>query len=354
LAPLEGAIGGGAYAARIPLPRDVTCISLPTPFAIGPVNAFLLDGQPLTLVDPGPHMRETLASLEAALAARGRQLADVELILLTHQHHDHVGLAEHVREASGAPIAALAPLADFLADLDRSLDMDDRYAVAIMLQSGVDAEVADSLRELSRAFRRFSRSARVERRLEDGERIEAGGRTLTVLARSGHSPTDTVFHDQSDGLLVGGDHLLERISSNPLAQAPIGTSDPERAARDPARRRPLVDYLDSMRRTAELDVSVVLPGHGEPFADHRGLIERRTRLHRRRARKVLAALERPSTAADLAARLWRQVPVTEAYLALSEALAHLDLLESEGRVRRRAEATPVVYERRDAARGRAG
>jgi glyoxylase-like metal-dependent hydrolase (beta-lactamase superfamily II) len=198
---------------------------------------------------------------------------------------------------------------------------------------------------VSRAYRRFSRGVHVERRLADGDRIVAGGRGLTVLSRSGHSPTDTVFHDEPSGLLVGGDHLLERISSNPLAQWPVGTADPDRAARDPGRRRPLIDYLESMRRSAALEVSGVLPGHGDPFEDHRGLVERRERMHRRRARKILRALEEPATAADGAGRLWRHVPVAEAYLALSEALAHLDLLESEGLVRRRLEDDVAVYER---------
>jgi len=290
-------------------------------------------------------MRETLATLEAELDRRGRSLHEVELILLTHQHHDHVGLAEHVREASGATVAAVGPLADFLEDLDQSLEMDDRYAVATMLHNGVDAAVAESLQELSHAFRRFSHGTHVARRLVDGDRLIAGGRTFTVLSRPGHSPTDTVFHDESDGLLIGGDHLLERISSNPLAQWPVGTPDPDRAARAPDRRRPLIDYLDSMQRTAELDVSVVLPGHGEPFADHRALVERRRRLHHRRARKILRTLEQAATAADLAGRLWRHVPVTEAYLALSEALAHLDLLESEGLVRRHVDRDVAVYER---------
>jgi glyoxylase-like metal-dependent hydrolase (beta-lactamase superfamily II) len=276
-------------------------------------------------------MRETKAALEAGLRERGHALADVELILLTHQHHDHVGLAAEVRRASGARIAAIGPLADFLGDLDHNLDMDDRYAVATMLHNGVEAEVAESL---------------LERRLADGDRIVAGGRTLTVLERSGHSPTDTVFHDESDALLVGGDHLLDQISSNPLAQWPVGTRDPELAARAPDRRRPLLDYLASMRRTAELEVSVVLPGHGEPFGDHRRLIERRERMHRRRARKILRSIERPTTAAALASRLWRHVPVTQAYLALSEALAHLDLLEAEGRVAQRDDDGGVaVYER---------
>jgi glyoxylase-like metal-dependent hydrolase (beta-lactamase superfamily II) len=298
-------------------------------------------------VDPGPHMRETRAALEAGLAERGHAIGDVELILLTHQHHDHVGLAEEVRQASGATIAALGSLGDFLEDLDGCLEMDDRFAVATMLHNGVEPDVAESLRELSRAFRRFSRGARVERRLADGDRIVAGGRTLTVLGRPGHSPTDTVFHDESGGLLVGGDHLLDQISSNPLAQWPVGTPDPEQAARAPDRRRPLLDYLESMRRTAQLEVSEVLPGHGEPFSDHRRLIERRAQMHRRRAGKILRSLERPTTAAEIASRLWRHVPVTQAYLALSETLAHLDVLEAEGRVARRDDGGVAVYEQTD-------
>jgi glyoxylase-like metal-dependent hydrolase (beta-lactamase superfamily II) len=334
-----------AATAEPQLPDGVARLALPTPFAIGAVNGYLLEGEPLTLVDPGPLMEETRSALEVGLAERGHALADIELVLLTHQHHDHIGLAEEVRTASGATIAALAPLADFLADLEHWLDLDDRYAVATMIQSGIAPPVAESLRDMSRAFRRFSAGARVERRLADGDTIVAGGRTLRVLARSGHSPTDTVFLDEADGLLVAGDHLLERISSNPLAQCPIGEEDPDAAARSPERRRPLVDYLDSMRRTAELDVSLVLPGHGDPFTDHRGLVERRERSHRRRARKILRTLDEPRTASDVALRLWRQLPVTETYLALSEALAHLDLLEVEGLVRRRPQEQPVLYER---------
>ena len=327
------------------MPRDVVRLSLPTPFAIGPVNSYLLEDDPLTLVDPGPHMAEARTALEAGLASRGYRLRDIDLVLLTHQHHDHIGLAEEVRLASGATIAASESLAEYLSDIDHSMDIDDRYAVATMLQNGVDPKVAASVRELSRTFRRFARSAVVEHRLEDGAQIAAGGRTLTALGRSGHSPTDTLFHDTSNGLMIAGDHLLERISSNPLAHCPIGAANPESAARAADRRRPLIDYLDSLLRTAELEVSVVLPGHGESFGDHRGLVARRERMHRRRARKILAALEEPTTAAAIATQLWRHVPVTEAYLALSEALAHLDLLEADELAHRREDGDRVLYER---------
>src|SRR4051812_397685 len=123
-------------AAAAP-PPGIAAISLPSPFAIGAVNAYLLEGEPLTLVDPGPNQEESLVALERGLADRGRRVEDLELILLTHQHHDHVGLARRVRERSGAAVAAIAPLATFLADFDASMDADDAYAVAMMRRHGV-------------------------------------------------------------------------------------------------------------------------------------------------------------------------------------------------------------------------
>lgn len=307
-------------------------IPLPSPFAIGAVNAYLLDGDPLTLVDPGPHMDETLAALEAGLAEHGRRVEDVELVLLTHQHHDHVGLAEEVRRRAGALVAGIAPLAAFLADFDASMDLDDAYAVALMRMHGVEAEVAETLDGLSRAYRRFAGSVAVERVLEPGERIEAGSRTLTVHARPGHSPTDTIFLDERDGLLIAGDHLLPSVSSNPVAHHPIGDGDPAAAAASPDRPRPLRDYLASLAATAALEAGVVAPGHGDPFSGHRELAERRTAMHERRARKILRAVDGERTAAEIGAGLWRAAPVSQRYLALSEVLGHLDLLAARGAV----------------------
>jgi glyoxylase-like metal-dependent hydrolase (beta-lactamase superfamily II) len=284
-------------------------------------------------VDPGPNQEESLAALERGLAERGRRVEDLELILLTHQHHDHVGLARRVRERSGAQVAAIAPLATFLADFDASMDADDAYAVAMMRRHGVEEDVARRLNEVSRSWRGVGGGVPVDRVLDAGETVRAGGRALTVHVRPGHSPTDTVFHDAAGGVLLGGDHLLERVSSNPIAHAPIGVADPAAAAASAERPRPLLDYLGSFARTRALEVSVVLPGHGPPFEGHREVIDERFEMHRRRAERVLQRVDGRATAADIARGLWRRMAVSQAYLALSEVIAHLDLLAAEGRVR---------------------
>ena len=313
------------------LPDGVHRLELPTPFAIGPVSCYLLRGEPLTLVDPGPLREKTRAALEEALRGHGLRVEDAELVVVTHQHHDHAGLAAEVVARSGARLAASPRLAAYLADYEGAMDRDDTYSVAMMRRHGIDDDVRGTLDEISRSFRRYGEGAAVDVVVGDGDEFVAGGRAFTAFERPGHSPTDTVFLDPG-GLLVGGDHLLAKVSSNPIAHVPIDDRDPvEVATRDP--RRALVEYVASMRATAAMDVSLVLPGHGEPFADHRGLVASREEMHARRARRILRAVDGTRTAADMIGMLWRNLPVTQHYLALSEVLGHLDLLEADGRIR---------------------
>ena len=122
-------------------------------------------------MDPGPN-QDGVAGRAGARAGRARPaLEDIELLLLTHQHHDHVGLGARVRERSGAQVAAIAPLAAFLADFDASMDADDAYAVAMMRRHGIEEDVARRLNELSRSWRRVGGGVAVDRVLADGETV---------------------------------------------------------------------------------------------------------------------------------------------------------------------------------------
>jgi len=324
------------------LPDGVHRIPLPTPFQIGDVNTWLLRGSPLTLVDTGPRMEETEALLEERLAALGVAVEDLELIVLTHQHDDHVGLAGELQRRSGAELAGTAPLAAIMADPAAYMEADDAYAVALMRRHGVTEATIEALRGISRAYRRFVAPARVTRIVAAGEVLVAGGRTWRVRERPGHSPTDTVL--ASDGLLIAGDHLLEKISSNPLAHVPVGTADPAALAASRDRPHALVTYAASLRATAAEDGrELVLPGHGDPFTGAAALVEKRLGMHDRRAEKILAALTHPRSAADVGRDLWSHVPVTQAYLVLSEVLGHLDLLEARGAVTAQERDGVVLY-----------
>src|SRR5688572_29174694 len=166
-------------------------------------------------------MDEAEVRLEAGLAALGVAVEDLELLVLTHQHDDHVGLAAELERRSGAEVAGTAKLAVYLAELDASMEADDDYAVALMRHHGVTPGTIATLGEVSRAYRRLAGEAvTLGRIVEEGGELEAGGRHWRVAERPGHSPTDTVL--AGDGLMLAGDHLLEKISSNPIAHWPVG------------------------------------------------------------------------------------------------------------------------------------
>ncbi len=301
-------------------------LAIPTPFAVGRVNVYLIEDEPLTLVDAGPNSGTSFDELQRGIEALGHALEDIELVILSHQHIDHLGLVSLVAARSGAEVAAIDVAVPFVENYSLEADADDEFARDTMLRHGIPADVVAALQSVSRAFRAWGARAEVTRPLRDGEAFVLRDRTLHVHHRPGHSPTDTVFHDRERRMLIAADHLLAHVSSNPLMTRPRDGSD--------ERPQALVQYLASLAATREMDVDLVLPGHGEPITDHRGLIDQRVELHRRRADKIHRLIEeRPRSAYEIAQALWGNIAVTQAYLTLSEVLGHLDLLVNEGRVR---------------------
>jgi glyoxylase-like metal-dependent hydrolase (beta-lactamase superfamily II) len=312
-------------------------LRIPTPFAVGRVNCYLIEDEPLTLVDTGPNSGKALDELGTQLAARGHSIDDLELVIVTHQHIDHLGLVEIVVEHSGAEVAALGAAAARLANFDEDAEAEDRFAVELMLRNGIPEEVTVALRSVSRSFRGWGSHVAVSRPLDDGEEIAFGDRTLQTLHRPGHSPSDTVFWDERRRILIAADHLLPHISSNPLISRPLdGSSE---------RPQALATYIESLRETREMPAEIVLPGHGDPVIDHVALIDDRLAKHERRKEKIHDLIaEQPRTGYELAQAIWGNVAVTQAFLTLSEVIGHADLLVNEGRVREADDGTVVRYE----------
>ena len=313
-------------------------LQVPTPFAVGRVNCYLIEDEPLTLVDTGPKSGKALAELVAQLGARGHAIDDIELVIVTHQHIDHLGLVEIVVEHSGAAVAALGLAAKRLADFSEDAEADDAFAVELMLRNGIPEEVTVALRSVSRSFRSWGSHVGVTRPLEHGETMSFRDRNLEVLHRPGHSPSDTVFWDERRRILIAADHLLPHISSNPLISRPLdGSSE---------RVQALATYIESLRRTREMPAEIVLPGHGDPVTDHVALIDSRLAGHERRKEKIykLIAEGEPRTGYELAQSIWGNVAVTQAFLTLSEVIGHTDLLVNEGRIREAGDGAVVRYE----------
>ena len=304
----------------------IHCLRIPTPFAVGRVNCYLLEDEPLTLIDTGPNSGKALDELQSQLSARGHAIEDLELLIVTHQHIDHLGLAEIVAERSGAEVAALGIAAERLANFSEDAEREDEFAVGLMLRNGIPEEVARALQSVSRSFRGWGSKVKVTKPLENGQVMPFRDRMLQAFHRPGHSPSDTVFWDEERRILIAADHLIAHISSNPLLARPLDGSD--------ERPQALVAYIESMRKTREMPAEIVLSGHGEPITDHVALIDERIAKHDRRKEKIYKLIaERPHTGYEVAQAIWGNVAVTQAFLTLSEVIGHADLLVNEGRMR---------------------
>src|SRR3954452_1029986 len=245
-----------------PLAADagIRCLPIPTPFAVGRVNCYLLEDDPLTLIDVGPNSGKALDELQGQLRERGHSIDDLELVIVTHQHIDHLGLVEIIVEHSGADVAASGVAAARLATFDEDAEVEDRFAVELMLRNGIPEEVTAALQSVSRSFRGWGSHVGVTRPLADEEQIAFRDPTLQPLHRPGHSPSDTVFWDAERRILIAADHLIAHISSNPLITRPLDGSA--------QRPQPLVAYIESMKKTREMPAEIVLGGHGDPIVDH--------------------------------------------------------------------------------------
>jgi glyoxylase-like metal-dependent hydrolase (beta-lactamase superfamily II) len=278
----------------------------------------------LTLLDTGPMNDEALTALEAGLRRAGVRLEDIELVLATHHHLDHVGLAATVKRRSGAPVAVLGDVADYTRDYKRNIEQDRAFSHRLMAAHGVPREVIEANEDFWDFLRSNSADLEADVRLEDGQRIRAGGRDLQVVARPGHSPTDTLFVDASARLAFVGDHLLAGISSN-TEISPVGVPDG-------ARPRPRTEYLKSLKQTAAMPLDTLLTGHGRPVKAHRALVELRIAEHRRRAARIAGVLlGEPQSAYGIAERLWPGRTVREQpLLVVWEVLGHLEILVAAG------------------------
>lgn len=304
----------------------IHAIPVPTPFAVGRVNCYLLEGDPLTLIDAGPRSERSMAGLEGGVNEAGFRIEDIELVVATHQHIDHIGQISTVVERSGADVAAIDISVDRLAEFAWGSELEDQMAVDLMIRYGVSEDIANMLKEVTAGFRDLGAPVNVDRPFAAGEKITMGSRQYETFHRPGHSPSDTVFWDAERRLMFGGDHLLSHISSNPLISKPLDGS--------PGRTKSLINYRDSLRATAEMPVEIMLSGHGLAITDHAELIRKRLASDDRRTEKIFKLVSAGhGSPHGIANAIWGDIALTQAYLTLSEVIGHLDVLVAANRVR---------------------
>lgn len=308
------------------LPSYLHLISVPTPFPVGPVNLYLAEGDPLTLIDTGPRFGPARQALQEGLMALGLGPANLKRILLTHAHSDHSGLAAKLVRESGAEL--LAHPADFpqLADYAEERERRMAFYGALMQEADVPPEMIAQINQARRGYGQFGEPVRPDGPLEEGTTVRLGDEDWQVLHTPGHASGLICLYQPEHRLLLSSDHLLRDVSSNPIVEPPLREGE--------ARPRRLLDYLTQLQRVARLPADMAFPGHGPPITDIPGLVASRMAFHQKRAGRILDILEGGKRSVyEISLAIFPDLDPINRFLAVSEVVGHLDWLEEQGKVR---------------------
>jgi glyoxylase-like metal-dependent hydrolase (beta-lactamase superfamily II) len=321
------------FGDRVPEPGEAIAVApgmwwirMPLPFALDHINLWLLeDGDGWTLVDTGYGVEATWTLWERHFAGvmAGRPVKNV---VVTHYHPDHVGSAGWLVERTGAPfwmtaaeyLSAHAAHGDF-AGFDRD------NTVALYVANGVDpASVPETTRKVNGYRRGVPTIPRRYRRMMHGDRLSIGGHDWEVITVFGHAPEHAALWCAARNVLISGDQVLPRITTN----VGVWGNQPE--------ANPLRLFLESMSRFSHLPAdALVLPSHDRVFHGVHARISQLHAHHAERLQRLLEGCERPLTAFEALPLLFRRkLDDHQLMFAMGEAIAHLHYLQHEGRVRR--------------------
>lgn len=317
-------------------------LRIPVPIPNSPLGHTLVYGLEspggLILIDAGWDDDASWEGLTSGLRTVGHSIGDVEGVVLTHYHPDHVGLCGRVREATGAWIAMheddYEMFEDMVAPRDELWELEERENLA---RAGVPAKSVEASIEVRRILP-TTESSRPDRILEDGQEISLAGRKLRTVFTPGHSPGHVCFHLPDADVLFTGDHVLQKTTPHVgLFVYPLEERDA------------LADFLDSLERVRSMGGTRGLGAHGLAIDTVAGRADELLDHHEDRLQDMVNSFgEDHLTVWQVAKRMewhrpWKEMSVFSRTLALSEAAAHLRHLVARGEVARVGCSDPAVF-----------
>lgn len=249
-------------------------LTIETPFQVGDVHIYLLEGNAISLVDAGVNTESAWLSLKKQLKALHFLPTDIDQIILTHHHPDHIGLVE---KFPGAKILGHPYVNDWLRQDPQFLQNYEQYYMNFLPKMGVP-EVLYSKLDNMKDLLYYSGKGRIDSSIKEGDFLP-GHEDWRVIETKGHAESHLSFFREKDGFFIGGDHLLKNISPNPIIEAPY--FDQKEAS------KPLLEYRNSLKKCLSLDIDRVLPGHGRIFTEVENYINHQLTSQEKRANKVL-------------------------------------------------------------------
>jgi glyoxylase-like metal-dependent hydrolase (beta-lactamase superfamily II) len=306
-------------------------ISIPTPFAVGDVNAFLVKGDALSLIDAGPKTPEAYEALKNGLKEAGYAFSDIEQVFLTHHHPDHAGWIDAFDNATvlGHPYNNL-----WLKRDEAFFNYHDKFYLDCLIEEGVPDEYLGWVKKMKRSVALMGERP-LDKILNEGD-ILPGHPGWTALETLGHAQSHHVFWNEDTRQMIGGDLVLPEVASNPLIEPPLNPRD--------KRPRSLLQYNESLKRILTLPVEVIYPGHGDEVRNPHQLIKARLEKQQERAMKVLAMTNNGSrTIFELNKALFPAVYEKELGLTLSVTIGHTDYLIDKEFIRETRDESGILH-----------
>ncbi len=305
--------------------EQVIQIELPTRFPVGPVNVYLIQSDKLTLVDTSPNYEENWKLLNLALQQHGFSIQDIEQVVLTHHHVDHVGLLNRILEANPVPVYGHPNCRPWLRQDREFSQWHQEFFASFYQELGIPLGLWREFLSFQKMMEKISSRADLTGELREGEPIP-GLPEWRVIETKGHAQSHISLFRERDGLLIAGDHVIKHISSNALIEPPQTPGE--------ARVKPLIQYMENLRKCAALPVTLTVSGHGHAVEDLPFLVGQRLLKTEERAGKIKEILAAGAeTAFEVVQALFPDKYEKEIGLTVSEVVGHLDLLLVRGEIR---------------------
>lgn len=291
-------------------------IEIPTPYAVGDVNAFIVKGDTLSIFDVGPKTIEAYDALKWGIRAAGYDLTDIEQVVLTHHHPDHAGWVDAFPYAE---IIGHAYTDKWLQHDEEFILYHEQFYSERLYEHGVPREYIQPRAQVRNELELVGERS-LTQILLDGDEVP-GHPGLKAIETLGHAQSHFIYWNKQTQYVIGGDLLLEKITPNPLIEPPLD--------RTLGRPKSLLQYNESLELLKQLPVKKMYTGHGADLENISYLIEKRMERQRQQSMKVLELMgDEAVTAIQLTSQLYPAVYRRQLGLTMSKTLGHLDYLEA--------------------------
>lgn len=293
--------------------QTVSQITIPTPFAVGNTHVYLIKGDTLSLVDAGVKTKEAWEALQIQLKELGYFPNDIEQIILTHHHPDHIGLVDQFPRAES--LVAHKNVDLWLTRNESFFQYYEEFFKEYFIACGVPVHLRSVLDKIRDPLKLVG-EGKLTAIIDEGDVLPGHGE-WQVFETKGHAQSHLSFLREDDGAFIGGDHLLHHISPNPLIEPPLDPSS--------ERPKPMLQYRANLKKCLALGIKTVLPGHGEIFSNVKEIIPIRFKKQEQRAAKVLLLLkEKAQTPFQLCQQIFPKQYEKQIELTMSETIGQLD------------------------------